>query len=282
MILQVGGVAAAQAVLSFFYRRVAKLESDAEVLKRSLNLLLAFVGVTVGLIITLHWEWFEPEQQKVYNVNEAIGGSYWSLSASADLVGAAYLFELIVRVTSSSLRWDLALHHSATIATVGILHNAFAFEFAPQFYASIASCLLLHVVADVPVLLIFALRGVSASKICLARSLFPVAWVKLAMHAAINVGALLLFFAGDQTFRLSDVSFAAWSKDPYNKARPSATDAMLQFDWASLLHVGLPVLVSALFLTQIWTTRVLIRVSRGRQRDSEGSGESEEPSIIKV
>ena len=279
MILQVGGVAAAQAVMSFLYRRVGKL-SDMDVLKSSLNLLLALVGIIVGVVIACHPEWFESEQQKVYSVKEAIGRSYWSLSACADLVGAAYLFELIVRGTNRSLRWDVALHHSATIATIGILRNAFAFELARQFYASIASCLLGHVVADVPVLLIFAFRRVTSSKLFLSRALFVAAWIKLAMHTAITACSLILFFGSDQAFHLAHGSFGAWFKATYNKDRPLATDAMLRFDWAALLEVCLPLLVGTLFLTQIWITRVLVRVSRSK--DGTEICRSDAPEAMKV
>ena len=82
------------------------------------------------------------------------------------------------------------------------------------------------------------------------------------MHTAINICSFLLFVSGANNFRLATVSFASWLKTGYNKDRPLATDAMRRFDWAAVLHVGLPVLLSILFLTQLWTTWVLLRMSR--------------------
>ena len=197
-------------------------------------------------------------------------------------MGIAYVFELIVRGSNECLRWDMAVHHSATIAIIGMLRNAFAYEYAPQFYASIAACLLLHVVTDVPVLFIFALRGVS-DKTCFKRSLFAAAWIKLAMHTAINICSFLLFVSGANTFRLATVSFASWLKTGYNKGRPLATDAMRRFDWAAVLHVGIPVLLSILFLTQLWTTWVLLRMSRHTVAESAenraGTVKAHQPSL---
>ncbi|CAE7791195.1 moxd2 [Symbiodinium sp. CCMP2592] len=260
MIVHLGLIAVAYKLVSLLYSR--GLEGHLNVLKRSLNCVLALLGMIVGTLIACHPEWFLSEAEKVYSVNEAIGSSFWSLSACADLVGSAYVFELIVRGSNECLRWDLAVHHSATIAIIGMLRNAFAYEYAPQFYASIAACLLLHVVTDVPVLLIFALRGVPGHKTCFKRSLFAAAWIKLAMHAAINVCSFYLFVSSAETFRLANVSFASWLKTGYNKDRPLATDAMRRFDWAAVLQVGIPALVCILFFTQMWTTWVLVHVSR--------------------
>ena len=174
--------------------------------------MFSLLGILVGTLIACHPEWFLSEAEKVYSVDEAIGSSFWSLSACADWVGIAYIFELIVRGSNECLRWDLAVHHSATIAIIGMLRNAFAYEYAPQFYASIAACLLLHVVTDVPVLFIFALRGVS-DKTCFKRSLFAAAWIKLAMHTAINICFLPSFRLRRQQFSPGDSKLRFLAED---------------------------------------------------------------------
>ncbi|CAE7286222.1 moxd2 [Symbiodinium sp. KB8] len=280
MIVHLGIISVTYKVVTLLYSR--RLEGRVNVLKRSLNFMFSLLGIIVGTLIACHPEWFLSEAEKVYSVDEAIGSSFWSLSACADWVGIAYVFELIVRGSNECLRWDMAVHHSATIAIIGMLRNAFAYEYAPQFYASIAACLLLHVVTDVPVLFIFALRGVS-DKTCFKRSLFAAAWIKLAMHTAINICSFLLFVSGANTFRLATVSFASWLKTGYNKGRPLATDAMRRFDWAAVLHVGIPVLLSILFLTQLWTTWVLLRMSRHTVAESAenraGTVKAHQPSL---
>ena len=138
MIVHLGIISVTYKLVTLLYSR--RLEGRVDVLKRSLNCVLALLGMIVGTLIVCHPEWFLSEAEKVYSVNEAIGSSFWSLSACADLVGSAYVFELIVRGSNELLRWDLAVHHSATIAIIGMLRNAFAYEYAPQFYASIAAC----------------------------------------------------------------------------------------------------------------------------------------------
>ncbi|CAE7426054.1 moxd2 [Symbiodinium natans] len=264
LVLQLAATAVGHTALASWYRRMHRVDSEAEVLKRSLNLLAALVGTGLGVVIASHPEWFLSEHVRVYSVDEAIGSSFWPLSYSADIVGVVYLYELVVRGATNNLRWHLAVHHGATVTIIGLLRNAFAFDHAPQFYAGISASLLLHVVADVPVLLIFALRsGASeAGRKCLNRTLFHAALLKLGMHMSINALSLWLFYV-DQggAFHLARVSFAAWFKQTYNEARPLAIDGALRFDWTMLLQSCLPILIGVLFVTQIWTTVVLWRIA---------------------
>jgi len=279
-VLQLVSIALLHAVIAQQYQRCGKVEGP-EVLKRSLNLLTALLGSGLGVVIASRSEWFGFEHEKTYSVDEAIGGSFWLLSYAADVVGVVYAYEVIVRGVTRTLRWDLAVHHLATIAIICMLRNAFAFDYAPQLYASISACLLLHVVADVPVLLMFALRGFKSkgNREVVTKSLFPAAVIKLGMHAAINSTSLWFFYAHRrEASRLAHVSFASWFKQTYNKDRPLAADAALQFDWTGVLQACFPVLAGLLFCTQVWTTVVLWRVaSSACDRVDSPKGEVEPP-----